>query len=145
MWLGFCVLTILFAAMAYDLRSQKIPLWLTVGGFFLVLVTLLLTIQASDWSEYFLSFGLGCLVFYFFWKFNLWGGGDAKLMMVAFLSVPLSQFWWCLMFVFIAGGLQAGGFMVYYYWFQQGQKITHLPYAVAIFGGYLVWFIQNTI
>ena len=95
------------------------------------LVHLGLNIQSA--SSYLISLAIGLVVWSVLFYAKVLGGGDAKLMMALSLFVLPSDLLMLYACVLIAGGLQAGIWMIF-------KKETHMPYAVAIAVGSLIYY-----
>ena len=101
--LTIAVVAFMAAAMFSDLKSRRIPNWLTVGAFALALV---FQIATDGWAG--LGFAMGGFAVGFGLLLILWltgsgGGGDVKMMgaLGAWLGAPL------VLIVFVASGLVA--------------------------------------
>jgi len=120
----------LLIAVYTDIKSRVIPNWLILITLFLGFLNFILNPEPG----YLISFGVGVITWGLLFYLKLFGGGDAKLMMVLsffVLPVNLLTFYLC---VLIAGALQALFWMCF-------KKSRELPYAVAIALGSVGYFI----
>jgi len=103
---------LLCAATAIDLRTFRLPNWLTVGGALAGLVWSLLPGGVSPLHALG-GLGLGLVALLPLWLLRVMGAGDVKLMAMvgAFLGAP--EVLMAVLLSFIAGGVVALGFAVW--------------------------------
>jgi prepilin peptidase CpaA len=157
---------LVLAAMVSDLRTMRIPNWLTFGG---AAAGLALAALAGEALTALQGFGLGLAMLLPLWLVRVLGAGDVKLMAMvgAFLGFP--EIAGAALMVFIAGGVLAIGYSL---WLRQtgrmlrnvqqalvtsafaisaGMKpqlaampsIGKLPYGVGICVGTLAWLVYR--
>ena len=117
-----------------DFRNRIIPNKLIFPALGVVIVSTLflsLGVAGLHWQSLLVGVLVGSGLFYA----KLWGGGDAKLLMLQALSVPADQVVSLLLCIFIAGGLQAVVWRLI--WPQQ----KSLPYGLGMAFGYGVWAV----
>jgi prepilin peptidase CpaA len=105
---GRLVLIPLLAAAAYtDLRSRRIPNWLTLAGFAAGLLAGFLEGRWTGLGAALLGGAAGFAVFFFVYVLGAMGAGDVKLMAAAgtFFGVPLV--FWAAVCAAVAGGVLA--------------------------------------
>lgn len=100
---------LLCAAAIIDIRTYRLPNWLTVGGTLLGIAWSLLP-GGTDLTHSLLGAVTGLVALIPFYALRIMGAGDVKLMAAvgAFLGVP--ELFPAMIFTFIAGGLMAVGF-----------------------------------
>lgn len=142
------LVSLLAVAVWYDVRLRIIPNWLTFGGTFIGLVLALIGFGREGFFNHLSSAFVIGGIWYGFWRFQLVGGGDQKLMFAigTFLGtrcvVPV------LLGVAVCGALQAiltvfvrsrALSLVSY---RQAIKQISVPYSIAIAVGALlaVWW-----
>ena len=130
------VLGALGVATYTDLKSRTIPNWLVLIVLGLGILNLFLQFELAP--SYLISFGIGILVWGSLFYSRLMGGGDAKLMMVLSLLVLPGALFNLYLYILLAGALQA-------LWWRFYVKDTHLPYALSILVGYVVWFVLTLV
>lgn len=102
----FCAL--MTASAATDLAARRIPNWLT-GGVALAALVLASPHGGAEWASRGLSFAvLGGAALALFIVRAL-GGGDAKLLMAGALWMPFASLSTFVVFLALAGGVQAAG------------------------------------
>lgn len=135
--IAFLYLTLavlLLLAIYTDLKYRLIPNWLVLVVFGLGLIQIGLDLENA--VSYGWSFLVGLLVWGGLFQFRLMGGGDAKLMMALSVWVLLPELLTLYLCVAIAGGVQAGIWLLL-------KKERELPYGVAISLGSVLFFIMN--
>lgn len=104
---GVALAALLIAAATIDVRSYRIPNWLTVGGMLLGLAwnTALATPHHAGLLWALGGLGLGFAMLLPFYVLRVMGAGDVKLMAMvgAFLGTP--GILYAVLFTFIAGGV----------------------------------------
>lgn len=97
------------AGAAFDVRSRRVPNFISLPG---IVLGLMLHLALGGWRELGLSVaaGLICgLVFFAFWIAGGMGAGDVKLMTAAACLAGLPQIGYLLILTALAGGVMAVG------------------------------------
>lgn len=97
------VLVFTAAALVFDLRTRKIPNWLTVAALALALAFHVATAGLAGLGTALAGFGVGFGILFVLWIIGGGGGGDVKLM--GALGAWLGP--WLTMIVFIGSGVLA--------------------------------------
>ncbi len=126
LWGWVCAISLIAAL--YDTNTQRIPDRLLSLGIIVLGAGLIWALQGPQiWTHLgsgIVGLWIGALFFYF----KIMGGGDAKLLSLVSLMVPVDYLLELLLWIFIAGGILA-------LWARFIFKQKAIPYAVAIFGG----------
>lgn len=139
----FFVLTC--AAVVFDLRTREIPNFLTLSGSVCGMVLSLFFFGQTALMLSLFAVLISLLVSIFAFKWELVGGGDAKLliMFASFLWYP--HFIHSLIYIAIAGGVVSIIYTVKESWFTKKSielslKTVHIPYSLAFFFGLLLFY-----
>lgn len=122
---------------AWDLRTRRIPNWLTVViGLAGLSASFLLgggDFALSALAHLLIALVLGLVAF----RFNLWGGGDGKFYAALAAWFGLSQIWQLMLAVSLSGLLLFfGWFAIRRFWRSTDSGLHgQLPYGVAIAAG----------
>ncbi len=130
------IFTILTLASFLDIKTRKIPNWLTFGGILMMFGFLFFSQDFSIFLEHLWGFLIGSFIFITFFLLRIWGGGDSKLMIFLSLSFGIKFLAGLCFWIFMAGGFQAFIFLLFL------QKKT-LPYAVPITLGTLGYVLSG--
>jgi prepilin peptidase CpaA len=134
--LGVILTTVLVMAIVMDLRSSRIPNWLTIPamGFALTGHTWVNGIDGILFSLTGLGIGLG--VFFFIYLAGGVGAGDVKLMAAIGAFVGVYGVLSCAWLAILLGGIYAIGAMGYQWGVAAaGQRLVHAAYGVVMVGG----------
>ncbi len=126
------LLLLLLTAAICDLRTRRIPNWLTVGGTTAALLYSLVAPPHSGgllWALGGLGIGLGLMLPLYLLR--AMGAGDVKLMAMAGSFIGPQGAWQAVIFVFIVGGLLA---VVYALWHRvMGKLLRNTEQTVQLF------------
>lgn len=122
---------ILSLAAVYDIYQRRIPNFLVLFGF-IVLLLLQAWLQALEP----VSLLIGLMVGLTAWQLKLIGGGDSKLLILVSATVAPAQLIGLYLCIALAGALQALVALML-------KQNKQLPYAVAILIGFLLTLILS--
>ena len=134
--LGVILTTVLGIAIVMDLRSSRIPNWLTFPamGFALAGHAWLNGIDGFLFSL--TGFGLGLGLFFFIYLAGGLGAGDVKLMAAIGAFVGVYGLLSCAWLAIILGGIYAIGAMGYQWGVTgAGQRLAYAAYGAVMVGG----------
>lgn len=163
------LVALLVVAAVIDIRTYRIPNWLTVGGMAFGLIYN--AVAAASWSDGLLGaaagLGIGLAVLLPVYVLRVMGAGDVKLMAMVGAVVGFPDILHAVLYSLIVGGVAAVGFSLHRRAFRRmsenvfdivqsmafaamvGNRPTpalsgrasvgKLPYAVSIAGGTIAW------
>lgn len=139
------LLVILTLAVFFDLRTKRIPNWVTLGGTAVVLAVGAASGGLKLLGEQLLGMVITGGVWLLLWRWRMMGGGDQKFMMAVGASLGKSLAWPVVFAVAIAGGLQALLFALRYPGpIRDRLKNRRIPYSIAIAAGAILIMILDT-
>ena len=128
------MLTIIFLSISTitDILYRKIYNFILIPTFLISLYS-----HQNNLSDFFLALLISSIVILILYKLNFFAGGDAKLLIILGATVGYPRLFYLFAIIFIIGGLQA----VIHKNFLNSSLATkkHLPYALSIFLGYLLF------
>ncbi|MSU75732.1 MAG: hypothetical protein EXS55_04435 [Candidatus Magasanikbacteria bacterium] len=134
----------LFIAVYFDIKTRRIPNWLTLPGIMIGLLAALVVGGQSIFISHLVGAVILGGVWFVLWQLGMMGGGDQKLMMLVGAWLGQSFAWFALVSVAVCGGFLA---LAYTYrrhrqelaltW-RQTFRVTRLPYSLAIAGGTII-------
>jgi prepilin peptidase CpaA len=161
-WSIGLALAVALIAVVTDLKSRKIPNWLTITAM-VAGIAVNLILNRDHWSLPFLGVGTGLILLGIPFAAGGIGAGDLKLLMALGALLGPAQLFWIVLFAGMAGGLFSLIYMEYKLGFSgmfarlklmteslwnRRQRVAltelnrnnplHIPYGVAIFAGLLI-------
>lgn len=149
------VLLISFLGAIYDLKSRRIPNWLTLGAFGIILIFSIFSFKIENFINCILGFVVGILLLFIPYILGGMGAGDVKLLavigsLVGYKDVVLVFFYSaiCGLFLGLIWLLFTPGHLTFL--LKTGQilptvdKKQKVPYGIAIFMGTILYIILKT-
>lgn len=134
----FVILTLVVTTIAAytDIKSRTIPNCLSFIGIPIALIFIFLGRDSFNTQSYLLSGVLSLILMVPCFYAKVFGGGDAKLLILLGFCIPIESFVWLWFYISIVGGVEALFFLAY-----KKKLKQKIPYAVAIWlGTILFWF-----
>ena len=126
LWLWTTLIALVAAVQ--DAHTRRISDNLLSIGIVGLGIGLIFSLESTLLWEHIWSGLLGLWIGAALFHFRILGGGDAKLLTVVSLLVPLQNWAELWIWIFLAGGFQA-------LWAKTVSREKNIPYAVAIFSG----------
>lgn len=134
-------LSLLFLAAIFDIRTRRIPNILSLIGLLGICFILILSKPFQEILPHLYSLIAMTLISMTIFYLHLIGGGDAKMLLVTAFSIPISDLLLLGLWISLVGGGQALFCMGLNRMYPK--KSAGIPYAVAIFIGTILFFVER--